>query len=137
MNIYNYTNGWISDPEIDDNLQDNGTVFHVADHQPVAIEDPGTSEESVGLWQGNAVGQAAKEMLHAVEHRYPDTFTLQGIQIRSTPYWLSILKSLHLFIKGFVETPVDALAEVRFIYPQILSFLDLYKTIKCRVKSNC
>ncbi|KAK9068352.1 hypothetical protein SSX86_012463 [Deinandra increscens subsp. villosa] len=103
MNIDNHTNGWVCDSESENSSHDTD------DYLSVTIEDSATSEEPVGLWHGNAVGLAAKEMLQAVEHRYPDTF--QGVQIRSKPYWLSILKELHVFVKGFVETPVDALAE--------------------------
>ncbi|XP_076900082.1 lysine-specific demethylase JMJ26-like [Bidens hawaiensis] len=64
---------------------------------------------SAGMWRGNAVGQAAKEMLMTVEHSYPDTF--QGLQILPKPYWLSTLKELHDFIKRFIESSVHALTE--------------------------
>ncbi|XP_076911787.1 lysine-specific demethylase JMJ26-like [Bidens hawaiensis] len=64
---------------------------------------------STGMWRGNAVGQAAKEILMAVEHSYPDTF--QGLQILPKPYWLSNLKELHDFIKRFIELSVHALTE--------------------------
>ncbi|GKB67781.1 hypothetical protein Tco_0929193, partial [Tanacetum coccineum] len=73
---------------------------HVVDHQP---------HETSGLWRGNAVGTEAIELLQAVETHYPNTF--HGVHIRATPYWLSFLKGLHVFIKGFLETSVDALLE--------------------------
>lgn len=98
MNINNHTNGWVCDSESE------SSVF--PDH---TAEDSGTSEEAVGLWHGNVVGEAAKEMLQAIEDCYPDTF--RGLQIRSKPHWVSILKELHVFIKGFLETSVDTLAE--------------------------
>ncbi|KAI3677352.1 hypothetical protein L1987_86978 [Smallanthus sonchifolius] len=117
MNINNHTNGWVCDSESDDNSQDTSGLFlalspsvnHTVDNQPAAIEDSDTSEEPVGLWHGNDVGRAAKEILQAVEHRYPDTF--QGVEIRPKPHWVSLLKEFHLFIKGFLETSVDALAK--------------------------
>ncbi|KAK1426058.1 hypothetical protein QVD17_14726 [Tagetes erecta] len=109
MNINNPINDGIRDS----NSQDNSSVFpalsssvnDTVDHKPAAIE---TSEDVVGMWQGNVVGKEAKKMLEAVKDRYPDTFSLE---IRSTPYWLSILEGLHLFVKGFLETHVDALSE--------------------------
>ncbi|KAK9073448.1 hypothetical protein SSX86_007772 [Deinandra increscens subsp. villosa] len=88
------TNGWLYESE--ENPKDT---------RPVEASD---EMNDVGLWKGNDVGRVAKELLQAVENRFPHTF---APQIRSTPYWLSILKGLHLFIKGFVETVVDALTQ--------------------------
>ncbi|KAI7739906.1 hypothetical protein M8C21_029308 [Ambrosia artemisiifolia] len=107
--VTNVDDGRISDSN---NLQDTSSVLPLptlspsVDYQPASLEDQGTSE---GLWRGNAVGQPAKEILHAVEDDYPDTF--QGLQILPSPYWLSTLKGLHDFIKGFLETSVHGLEE--------------------------
>ncbi|KAJ0519653.1 lysine-specific demethylase JMJ25 isoform X2 [Helianthus annuus] len=120
MDINDYTDGWVCDSESEENSRYIRCVFpslrpslnHIVVHQSAAtIEDPGTTEEeeSVGLWQGNVIGQPGKKILQAVMHHYPETF--QGVKIRSKPHWLSILKELHVFIKSFLETSVDALSE--------------------------
>lgn len=79
-----------------------------SDH--TTVKPPATCEDSaVGLWRENDVGLAAKELLQVVEQCYPDTF--QGVQIRSKPMSQSILKELHLLIKGFLETSMHELTE--------------------------
>ncbi|XP_076895110.1 lysine-specific demethylase JMJ26-like [Bidens hawaiensis] len=88
--------------------------YHKAKQQKLNVKypaagdgmDTNTSEEPIGVWKGNGLQQ---KRLQAVNHRYPDTF--KGLQIRSKPYWLSLLKELHAFIRGFLATSVDALAE--------------------------
>lgn len=108
MNINNHTNGWVCDTESESNSQETSSAFpsvsplinHAVDRQP---------HETSGLWRGNAVGAEAVELLQAVETHYPNTF--HRVHIRATLYWLSFLKGLHVFIKGFLETSVDALSE--------------------------
>lgn len=68
-------------------------------------------DESIGMWQGYDVGPEVKELLEAVEQRYPNTF--RGVQIRSRAIWMPILKQFHLVIKGFIETYVDPLTKDR------------------------
>ncbi|XP_076956580.1 lysine-specific demethylase JMJ26-like [Bidens hawaiensis] len=119
MNINNHAYGWVSDSESDSISEDirnvspalSPSVNYTVDHQPITIEDSETSEEDehAELWQGNAIGQPGKEILQAVMHHYPNTF--QGVKLRSKPYWLTILNELHVFIKSFLETSVDALSE--------------------------
>ncbi|KAI3737906.1 hypothetical protein L2E82_27921 [Cichorium intybus] len=64
---------------------------------------------TVQLWRGNDVGREVKALLEAIDHRYPNTF--QGVNIRANTLWSTILKELHLVIKGFMETTVDAVVE--------------------------
>nr|XP_043621980.1 lysine-specific demethylase JMJ25-like [Erigeron canadensis] len=66
-------------------------------------------DESIGLWQGNAVETEAKELLQAIKNRYPNTF--HRVRIRSKEIWMPILKQFYLVIKGFMETYVDTLME--------------------------
>nr|XP_043610488.1 lysine-specific demethylase JMJ25-like [Erigeron canadensis] len=130
MNIGSHTNGWVCDTESDNDSQETNRVAlsplgpstsvrrssavevdHTVNHQHDVIEDSGIYRETTGSWRGNDVGLEVKELLQAVEHHYPNTF--QGVQIRPKPYWQSILKGLHVAIKGFLEASVDALAEVQ------------------------
>ncbi|KAK9067700.1 hypothetical protein SSX86_011811 [Deinandra increscens subsp. villosa] len=97
----NHSNGWLYESE------DDGENPTDTDHQDATPDKD--ERNDVGLWKGNDVGEVAKEMLQAVENRYPETF--QGVQIRPKPYWLSILKELHVFLKSFLETSGGALGE--------------------------
>ncbi|XP_076956541.1 uncharacterized protein LOC143631781 [Bidens hawaiensis] len=65
--------------------------------------------DSVGLWKGIDLEQSEKDMLEAVNERYPKTF--QRVKIRSQPHWGSFLGALHVFIKRFLESSVDTLAK--------------------------
>lgn len=66
-------------------------------------------DQTVGMWRKNDVGPEAKELLEAIERQYPDTF--QGLQIRGKSVWLNMLKELHMVIKRFLETSVDAMLQ--------------------------
>lgn len=133
-NIYNHTQSRFDDTDIN---EDSGTwmpnekisedsvevVELCQDHTKSSFddadknEDSGTSMpnekvsedyvEAVGLWQGHEVGQEAKELLQAVEYRYPTTF--RGLRISMKELLVPALKHFHVFIKGFIETSVDAL----------------------------
>ncbi|KAJ0693155.1 putative transcription factor C2H2 family [Helianthus annuus] len=100
----NDTNGWKCES---DNPQDTSSVFLALspsiDHPHATIEDP------EGLWRGIAVGQLEKEVLQAIEDRYPQTF--QGLQVHPKPHWLSTLKAFHDFIKSFIQKSVRELEE--------------------------
>ncbi|KAI3512360.1 hypothetical protein L1887_19675 [Cichorium endivia] len=93
-----------------DQVQRKSDLVKIKDPESDPIENSSKRRKTpVGLWRDNDVGMAGKVLLEAIEHHYPNTF--QGVQIRASPIWLTILKQFYSVIKSFMGTPVDALME--------------------------
>nr|XP_043628897.1 lysine-specific demethylase JMJ25-like [Erigeron canadensis] len=82
------------------------TTDHVVDQEPASVRD---SNETEGMYRGNAVGVAEKKLLQDFELHYPNAFKWD--QIGSGAFWPEILKELYSFIKGILETSIEELVE--------------------------
>ncbi|XP_071706388.1 uncharacterized protein [Rutidosis leptorrhynchoides] len=95
------------------NNEDSGPLTaNVINEDIGALRPDENSVEDVRVWNGYEVGHAEKDVLQAVERRYPTTFV--GILISMKELLVPAFKHFCVFIKGlesFIKTSEDAFKE--------------------------